>query len=165
MFFTATLFPTKHKSTRGKKYCKVFVRDKSYVTVYPMKSQDEFETDLHWFCKEVGVPVDLIVCEFSAQKKPSVKRFCNQVGTTLKILERATPWENRAKHYIGLLKESVRKDMKESNSLMVLLDYAIELRVLIHNSVTRPLFQSQGKTPHEYTFCNQSDTCNICNFG
>ena len=100
---------------------------------------------------------------FSAQKKPSVKRFCDQVGTTLKMLERATTWENRAELCIGLLKEAVRKDMRESNSPMVLWDYAIERRALIHNAVPRPLFQAQGKTPHECTFVNQSDISNACN--
>ncbi len=72
-------------------------------------------------------------------------RFCDQVGTTLKTLERATPWANRAELFIRLLKEAVRKDMRESNSPMVLWDYAIERRALIHNAVTRPLFQAQGK--------------------
>ena len=52
-----------------------------------MKSQDEFETSLHWVCKEVGVLIDLIVDGFRAKK--SVKMLCNQVGTKLKILEHA----------------------------------------------------------------------------
>ena len=165
VFFTDTMFASKHKSTRGNKCCQVFVSDKGYVAVYPMKSQDEFETALHWFCKEIGVPVELILDGFSAQTTSTVKRFCDQVGTTLKILERATPWANRAELYIGLLKEAVRKDMRESNSPMVLWDYAIERRALIHNAVPRPLFQAQGKTPHECTFGVQNDISKICNFG
>ena len=165
VFFTDTMFASKHKSTRGNKCCQVFVSDKGYVAVYPMKSQDEFETALHWFCKEIGVPVELILDGFSAQTTSTVKRFCDQVGTTLKVLERATPWANRAELYIGLLKEAVRKDMRESNSPMVLWDYAIERRALIHNAVPRPLFQAQGKTPHECTFGVQNDISKICNFG
>ena len=51
VFFTDTMFVTKHKSTRGNKCCQVFVSDKSYIAVYPMKSQSEFETALHRFCK------------------------------------------------------------------------------------------------------------------
>ena len=62
------------------------------------------------------------------------------------MLERATPWANRSELYIGLLKEVVRKYMRESNSLMVLWDYAIERRSLIRNAVPHPLFQAQGKT-------------------
>ena len=39
----------------------------------PMKSQDEFETVLHWFFKEFGMLVDLIEDGLSDQKKPPVK--------------------------------------------------------------------------------------------
>ena len=62
VFFTDTMFATpKAKSTRDYTCCQVFVSDKGFVAVYPMKSQAEFQTALHWFCKEVGVPVDLVV--------------------------------------------------------------------------------------------------------
>jgi len=62
VFFTDTMFASpKAKSTRGNTCCQVFVSDKGFVAVYPMKSQTEFETALHWFCKQVGVPVSLIL--------------------------------------------------------------------------------------------------------
>ena len=48
---------------------------------------------------------------------------------------------------------------------MILWDYAIERRVSIHSTVRRPCFQGQGKTHHEFTFGNQSNISNICNFG
>ena len=70
--------------------------------------QDLFEL----FCKEVGVPVNLIVDEVSAQQNLSVKWFWDQVVTTLNMLEHATPWANRAELYVGLLMEVVRKDTR-----------------------------------------------------
>ena len=33
----------------------------------------------------------------------------------LRVLEEGTPWANKAELYIGLIKEAVRKDMKDSN--------------------------------------------------
>ena len=165
-FFSDTMFATpKAQSTRGNSCCQVFVSDKGFVAVYPMKSQEEFQTALHWFCKQIGVPVSLIVDAHKAQTSSKVKRFCDQVGTTLRILEKGTPWANRAELYIGLLKEAVRKDMRASNSPMVLWDYAIQRRALIHNSVPRPLFQNNGLTPHAATFGSEGDISNICNFG
>ena len=165
-FFSDTMFATpKAKSTRGHSCCQVFVSDKGFVAVYPMKSQEEFQTALHWFCKQIGVPISLIVDAHKAQTSNKVKRFCDQVGTTLRILEKGTPWANRAELYIGLLKEAVRKDMRASNSPMVLWDYAIERRALIHNAVPRPLFQNNGLTPHAATFGVEGDISNICNFG
>ena len=35
---------------------------------------------------------------------------------TLKLLEKKTKWENLAELYIDLMKEAVRKDMKDSDS-------------------------------------------------
>ena len=165
-FFTDTMFATpKAKSTRGNTCCQVFVSDKGYVAVNPMKSQEEYPTALHCFCKQVGVPVSLVVDAHSAQTSNKVRRFCNQVGTTLRVLERGTPWANRAELYIGLLKEAVRKDMHASHSPMVLWDYAIERRAAIHNLIPRPLFQNNGLTPHSATFGSQGDISNLCNFG
>ena len=100
-----------------------------------------------------------------AQTNNKVQRFCDQVGTTLCILEKGTSWANRAGLYIGLLKEAVRKDMRESNSPMVLWNYAIEQRAAINNLVPRLLFQNNGQTPHAVTFGSQGDISNLCNFG
>ena len=66
------------------------------------------------------MPVDFILNGFSAQNKSSLKKLCDQVGTALKMLDRATPWENSTELHIGLLKEDARKEMIESNSPMVL---------------------------------------------
>ena len=45
------------------------------------------------------------------QMSSEVKKFCNDIGTTLRALEEGTPWSNKAELYIGLIKEAVRKDM------------------------------------------------------
>ena len=117
----------KAKSSCQNTCCQVFVSDKGFIAVYPMKTQEEFQMALHWFCKQVGVPMSLIVDAQKAQTLSKVKRFCDQIGTTLRILEKNTPWAtNHTELYIGLLKEAVRKDMHSSNSPMVLWDYAIE---------------------------------------
>jgi len=69
------MFAMKHKSVREYTCCQVFVSDKGFVAVYPMRSQEEFRTALHWFCKQVGVPMSLIVDGHRSQKSPMVKRF------------------------------------------------------------------------------------------
>ena len=46
MFFTYTMFVLKHQSKKGNKFYKAFLRDKDCVDVYPMKSKDEFETNV-----------------------------------------------------------------------------------------------------------------------
>ena len=69
-----------------------------------------------------------------------VNRLYDQVGTTLKILEKGNSWANRAELYIGILKEAVFKDMHALHSPMVLLNCVIERRSLICNTIPRPLF-------------------------
>ena len=56
----------------------------------------------------------------------SLQKCPVNIGTTLRALEEGTPWSNKAELYIGLIKEAVRKDMHESNSLMSLWDYCME---------------------------------------
>ena len=85
-FFSDTMFALKHKSTRGNVCCQIFVSDRGYVAVYPMKSQSEFPTTLHWFCKQVGVPDALVTDGHKSLKSNEVRRFCDQVGTTLRTL-------------------------------------------------------------------------------
>ena len=130
-----------------------------------MKSQKEFPMALHWFCKQVGVPDSLVVDGHWSLQSGQVRCFCDQVGTTLRILEAHTPWANRAELYIGILKEAVRKDLRASNAPMVLWDYAMERRARIHNVLPRPLFQNKGLAPHVATFGVPGDISNICNFG
>lgn len=69
--------------------------------------------------------------------KKSVRRFCKQVGMTLRLLEKNTQWANRAELYIGLLKEAVRNDLRISNAPMVLWDYCIQRRATIHNATPK----------------------------
>ena len=90
-FFTDTMFVTSSaKSTRGYTMLQVFVSDKGFIAVYPMERKSEFHDCLQVFCKEVGVPISLVVDPSREQTSRAVKRFCNQVGTTLRILEEHT---------------------------------------------------------------------------
>ena len=92
-----------------------------------MKSKDDFKNALHHFCKEVGVPVSLVVEPSGEQNSKGVQKFCHQVVvTTLKILEESTQWANHAEFCIGLFKESIRKDISKTDCPMKLWDYCAE---------------------------------------
>ena len=93
-----------------------------------------------------------------------MKRFCNQAGTTLRVLEEHTQWANRAELYIGFLKEAIRKDLKRSNCPMVLWDYCAQRRALIHNLIPRNLFQLEKCSPYQMQFGIQGDISNLCQF-
>lgn len=165
-FFTDTFFVTKKgKSSRGNSCAQIFVSDKGFVAIYPMQSKSEFVDALQMFCKEVGVPHDLILDPSGEQGSNAVKKFCHQVGTTLRFLEEATQWANRAELYIGLFKESIRKDLRSTNCPMVFWDYCAERRAKIHNVTPRDLFQLNGNHPTAATYGIQGDISNLCQFG
>jgi len=165
-FFTDTFYVTAKARSRprGNIGMQIYVSDKGYVAVYPVKAERLFLDTLKLFAKEVGVPISIIADPARAQKSNKVVQFYHKIGTTLKILEESTQWANRAELYVGLLKEAVRKDMKEAGSPLVLWDYCAELRAKQFNVTAKNLFQLQGQTPHFLTLGQQPDISNICQF-
>ena len=167
-FFMDTFFATNRdglgKTTRGNTCMQLFVTDKGFIFVIPMKSKREVPQALKVFAKMVGAP-DAIVCDMSGeQTSREVKQFCNLIGTKLKLLEQGTPWTNRAELYIGLLKEAVRKDMKSSGSPIRLWDYCAERRARIMNLTAGTLFQQNGQTPYFHVFHEEGDISNLCQY-
>ncbi len=164
-FFTDTFYVTaRAKSKRGNTCMQIFVSDKGYVFVVPMKREAAFPLALKMFAKEVGVPEYLIADPARAQKSKEVVQFCHKIGTTLRILEEGTQHANRAELYVGLMKEAIRKDIRESHSPLVLWDYCAELRSRMFNMTAKNLFQLQGQNPHMATFGTQGDISNICQY-
>ena len=115
------MFVTSKATSRpGNTMLQIFVSDKGFIAVYPLKNKSDFKDALHLFCKEVGVPITLVVDPSGEQTSKSVRKFCNQVGTTLRILQENNQWANRAELYIVFLREDVRKDLNRSNSALFL---------------------------------------------
>ena len=123
-----TFFATKKGGhpTRGHTCCQLFVTDKGFLYVVPMQQKSEVLQVIKQFAKEIGAPTSIIADMSGEQMSHDVRKFCNDIGTTLQALEEGTPWSNKAELYIGLLKEAVPKDMCESNSPMSLWDYCVE---------------------------------------
>ena len=116
-FFTDTYYVTARGiSSRGNKCAQIFVSDMEFVATYPMKAMRQFNSALRQFCKEIGVPIPLVVDPSGEHTNKKAKRFCHQVGMMLRILEESTKWENRAELHMGMFKESICKDLCESNS-------------------------------------------------
>ena len=81
------------------------------------------------------------------------------------MLEEGTSWANKSELYIGVLKESVSKDMKESNAPLYFWYYCVERRARIHNLTAKTnIFQLHGSNAHTYTMGEEGDISNICQF-
>ena len=72
------------------------------------------------FCKELGVPRAVIVDPNSNRTSDKVHQFYHKVGTTLCVVEETTQDSYGAELCIGLLKKSVGRDRRESDSSMKL---------------------------------------------
>ena len=93
-FYMDTFFSTKKggKSSRSNLCCQLFVTDKGFLYVVPLKCKSEVMSVVKQFIKEIGAP-DAIVCDMLIeQTSPEVKTFLNDIGTTLRVLEEGTPW-------------------------------------------------------------------------
>ena len=143
-----TFFATKKggQSSQGHMCCQLFVTDKGFVYVVPMRRKSEVLQVIKQFPKEIGVPTSIIVDMASEQMSQEVRKVCNDIGTTLWALEEGTPWSNKAELYIGLLKEAVWKDMCESDSPMCIWDYCVERQARINNLTAKDNFKLHGTT-------------------
>jgi hypothetical protein len=115
------------------------------------------------FAKEVGAPNAFVCDPHRNQKSQEVRNFCTKIGSTLRVLEEGTQASNRAELYVGLIKEGIRKDMREQNSPLQLWCFCAERRAAIFTLTAKNLFQLQGQNPY-LTLGEMGDISNLCNF-
>jgi hypothetical protein len=83
----------------------------------------------------------------------------------LRILDvEGTPWANKAKLYIGLIKETVREDMKDSDCPLAFWNYCVERRARINNLTANVLFTLHGTNAHTMLFGEDGDISNLCQY-
>jgi hypothetical protein len=82
-FFMDTFFATKRggKSSRGHTCCQLFVTDKGFVFVVPMRRKGEVLQAMKQFAKEIGAPKAFIVDMSGEQMSMEVRHFCNDIGS------------------------------------------------------------------------------------
>ena len=118
----------------------VFVSDKVFSYIVPMKSRGEFHLALTAFAKEIGVPLSLILDPSGGQTSAEVTKICHEMGTTLMILKESTQHANLAEIYVGRTKTLIQKYLRESDAPMVLWDFCADRQIRINNLTARPLF-------------------------
>ena len=166
-FFTDTMFASRRlePSVRGNTCMQIFVIDKVYLKVIPMKLKSQVPKAYKLFFKHVGVP-EAIVCDGSKeQTSGESKKLCDSVGTTIRMFERNKPFSNRAELYVGMVKRAMKRDLIESDAPMRFWDYCAERIEKVNNVTAKELFQLEGQTPHYHITGQQPDISNICQFG
>ena len=80
-FYMDTLKATEKggKSTWGNLYCQLFVTDRGFLYVVPMKSRSEVILAVKQFAKDIGVP-DAIICDASGEQSSiKLRQFCQEI--------------------------------------------------------------------------------------
>ena len=135
------------------------------MCVYPMKLKTETFNPVKAFAKQIGVPTSLILDPEGTQISRELNKVMKDMCSPLKFLERRTQCANLAELYIGLLKEAVRKDMKDSDSPLKFWDYCAEQRVLINNLTSENLFQLNGANTNLKIVGEPGDIFKLCSLG
>ena len=165
-FFMDTLLVSKKigPSKRGNTCAQIFVTDKGYVLVMCMKKRKDLYKAVKYFFKKLGVPNFIVADPIGEHRGGPAHKVCSEAGCDIRLLEKNTPWANRAELYIGLFKRAVKKDLMESNAPLALWDYCLERRMKVHNCTARDLFQLEDQTPHYHVHGTEPDISNVSRF-
>ena len=68
-----------------------------------MRSKSEVLQAVKQFAKEIGAPEAIICDAVKEQTSKALRKFLNNIGSTLRVPEENTPWANKAELHIGLL--------------------------------------------------------------
>ena len=117
--------------------CQLFVTDKGFVYVVPMKSKPEVLQAVNQFAKEIGAPDAIILYAAGEQTPKALRKYCSNIGTTLKYLYEGTPWENKVELFIRLIEEAVHKHMKETDGPLAFWGYCVERQAQIKNRTAK----------------------------
>ena len=83
----------------------MFVTNKGFVYVVPMKQKSKVLQAVNCFVQEVGAPEAMLYDAARQYYSKEIRKFCNDIGTTIHILEDNTPWANITKLYIGIIRK------------------------------------------------------------
>ena len=129
-----------------------------------MKKESDFLQAVKQVAKAIGAPDAIIYDASKARTSQAVRKFCNDIGTTLRVLEENTPWANKVELYIGIIKEAVRKDLKASDCPLALWDYCMERRMRINNLAAKDLFSLHGSNVHNSLTGEEGDISALCQY-
>jgi len=130
-----------------------------------MASKREFPSALKEFCKEIGVPRDLIADPSGEQTSHKAREFAQKVGMNFRYLEHNTPHANLAELYVGLMKTAISRDLRETGCPLTLWCFATEWRMRVHNVTASKLSQCYRSNPYTATTGATTDISDISKFG
>ena len=165
-FYMDTMFASikSGKTTRGNTCLQLFVTDKGFVFVCPLRRKGDVPQAMKLFFRKVGVPEAIICDQGREQVQGESLKLMRESGTMVRQIEPNTPWSNRAERYIGMFKQAVKDLLHETNCPMRLWDYCVEYKARVNNSTARNLYQLGSVTPYQTIYHKEPDISNLCQF-
>jgi hypothetical protein len=90
-----------------------------------------------------------------------LKKFIHDIGSALWTLEEGTPWSNKAKLYIRLIKDAIHKDMWEEGLPLAFWDYCVKQWAWINNLMAKDQFNLSGMNAHTLTHGEEGDISSL----
>ena len=167
--FMDTFFATKQKgfvSKRGYTCAQLFVTEFNHVHVSPIKGRKEgVYASVKEYFKNKGVPIAIVADGATEQVQGETRKLCNLVGCGIRELEKNTSWANRAELYIGIMKNKVRRMMKQTGTPLRFWCYCIEYMCKINNSIAHEHHQLKGMTPETMLTGKPTDISHLTEYG
>jgi transposase InsO family protein len=88
------------KSSRGSKYCKIYVTEFGWSRSFPMANESEVHETLDSFLCRYGIPESLISDGSKSYTGGEYRKKAKQAGIFCKLTYPYSPWQNHAKSEI-----------------------------------------------------------------
>ena len=129
-----------------------------------MKIKSEVLQLVNQFSKEIGASNAIISDATGEKTSKALRKYCSDIGMTLQYLGEGTPWSNKSELFIGLIKEAVCKDMKESDFLLAFWDYCVECQSRINNLTARRTFSLHWANAYTSLTGKEGSFSNLCHY-
>ena len=98
------------------------------------------------------------------QIQGETRKLWSLSSCTIKGLEKGIPFSNKAECYVGIVKSNVKKDLKLSNSPLVLWNYRVDHRCKILSASARNRYLLEGMAAYTKITGQPYDISNLCMF-
>ena len=145
--FYSDTFESNTKSIHGNQYAQIFVNDRHYTKIYPMKLRSDAGLQLNKFIEDVGIPAKLITDNAGEETGGDWAAVCKKHLIVQRFTEPYSPWQNRAERKIQEVKKHFRRIMHRYHVPEKLWSYGIVYTALIRNHLANA--NIKDRTPIE----------------
>ncbi len=130
-----------------------------------MKTKGEAPNTLISFMQDIGIPSDLHSDNAKEITQGRMRELLKEFWIKPSQSETHSPWQVRAELAIREIKIAVRNTMRRTRAPLRLWDYCAIYQCELRNLITHPLYQLNGRTPHELVVGRTPDISEYLDFG